>query len=445
MELQACSGKSDPRVSLWPHLASFDWEFLFDEAIFDFHLTISGLCVFSLQNSNDSLRSDLGKRQAISQALEESYASIDGKDLSTEDQSDSQQWEYKIPEVPAPPPSGFQDSESGDEQVLEDVKELPIQAKTIPVLQQSLNVQSQGSGDLRRKFLLEEIGESCTDTEVPNHSESVASTLAQDFDSDFESFEPKDSEEEGIQEAVNIVPVIRGPMQFSIDSYDSRDRKEMPYYQKLARSESMNTRHEPTDEDGESVTSDHPTKNEDHQKVEKYATLPPNMNVTPIVEESDCSSEDEIEATVAKETRVTTSEIFSNVHEPTTKIQGTDLVTSPAVPDSFREEIKQTQPILVQEVPKPVPLGVKPSIGEHPSFRSNKAHRDGKVPWIMKKSSFQSNRVVLNDDLVLNLRRKQSFGTSTPLPITNTKKERAVSMVNLDRIPKEPGNFYHPD
>jgi hypothetical protein len=40
---------------------------------------------------------------------------------------------------------------------------------------------------------------------------------------------------------VNVSRSSKGPMQFSIDSYDSRDRKEVPYHMKLARTESLNS------------------------------------------------------------------------------------------------------------------------------------------------------------------------------------------------------------
>jgi hypothetical protein len=72
--------------------------------------------------------------------------------------------------------------------------------------------------------------------------------------------------------------------------------------------------------------------------------------------------------------------------------------------------------------------------------------------WIVRKTSLQGNRMVLNDDFALNLKRKSSFGgsqqqlhrhkTSTAKPMSATKAAvMSASTGNLDKAGLEVKEF----
>ena len=213
-----------------------------------------------------------------------------GSDL-VDPTSSLEDWSYRIPE----PPSGFKDQEfppslySG-----ESSRESPIQAETKPTL---LPQQfSDPTADDREQLLrLEEEAETTASkdsfkdsgTELSSRSPvdvkqdsncGVRAAAAESSSEEEElAYGAEEEEEEDMvvpdrytgasshhqpkslppqhflsaaasagstgssERSSPITPVIRGPMQFSIDSYDSRDKKEVPYRKKLVRSESMNS------------------------------------------------------------------------------------------------------------------------------------------------------------------------------------------------------------
>ena len=182
-----------------------------------------------------------------------------------------------------------------------------------------------------------------------------------------------------------LVPVIRGPMQFSIDSYSSRDQKEVPYRKKLVRSESLSgSQYAP--EGGLKIAGDNNT----------------------IIQKADSFSEQIIEEKI-----VTRNDERNSSESPEIEL------------DKVIESTPVKSPNLVTKSPKNTLTHV---VGSN-------------VPWIVRKTSLEGNRIYPNDDFALNnLRRKQSFGNSgsgqdnVRVARRSSMDVKANSMGNLDKM-----------
>ena len=309
----------------------------------------------------------------MSEALEESFANIDETktEEKVEESAGVDDWEYKIP---FQPPSGFQDSlvKSRDS-----LTESPIQASTKPFLQEA-----------SRPVVGGDFEESLT------YTKDVPSLFS------YTSLE-------AVNDPGNIQLLHK--MQFSIDSYDSRERKEAPYVKKLSRTESMNSRY----------GAETPTSVEAEQA---RASLPPHMNATPIREEEEAENES-----------------FERVLETTQPL----ILSTGGRKDSL--PVYQARPLQPHErsvspvSPKPAVPPKKPGLLAKPASFNKNNNKYGSIGNLsssgFRKSGLQSDRVMPNDDLVLNLRRKQSFGSTAargPVGNGNLRELRAKSMVNLD-------------
>jgi hypothetical protein len=68
------------------------------------------------------------------------------------------------------------------------------------------------------------------------------------------------------------------------------------------------------------------------------------------------------------------------------------------------------------------------------------------APWIVRKTSFQSNRVVPNDDLVLNKARQQKVAASTLTTLsttapTTTSTTTTTGNKSVNIVPRHPKSF----
>ena len=254
-----------------------------------------------------------------------------------------------------------------------------------------------------------------------------------------------------IEEKAAYVPVMKGPMKFSIDSYDSRQQKETPYSKKIIRTESTS---------GGQIQEPKITKKPKKSKQEKIEkeSLKEEQETKSLIIQSDLVKEQKITQNYAKNeshsmpnfTDIRSKSGFENEVVILRRTKPKSLVT-PMLSSSDSEDDKKSNVKKVKAKRPQIPdRNSKPQIKESDlkiqtvkksSEESGQNSRNPHIlnkPWTVRKTSLQSNRVLPNDDLALNLKRKSSFSNaaSTQTPgLLNSNMSKAKSMgQNMDKV-----------